>query len=74
MTTDTIGHEDLIETIDSSEFPSFSQPNMSIEIPTNLVRMCNNMSGTGSNGVRLVSFLYENVTELFPSSLPGDDR
>ena len=71
MTTNSVGHEDLIETIDSS---SFSQPNMSIEIPTDLVRLCSNMSGTGSNGVRLVSFLYANVTELLPSSLPGDYR
>ena len=71
MATNSVGHEDLIETIDSS---SFSQPNMSIEIPTDLVRMCSNMSGIESNGVRLVSFLYANVTELLPSSLPGDYR
>ena len=74
VTTSSVGHEDLIETIDSSEFPSFSQPKMSIEIPTDLVRMCSNMSGIESNCVRLVSFLYANVTELLPSSLPGDNR
>ena len=74
VATSSVGHKDLIETIDSSEFPSFSQPKMSIEIPTDLVRMCSNMSGTGSNGVRLVSFLYANVTGLLPSSLPGDNR
>ena len=74
VTTSSVSHEDLIETIDSSEFPSFSQPKMSIEIPTDLVRMCSNMSGIVSNCVRLVSFLYANVTELLPSSLPGDNR
>ena len=74
MTTSSVGHEDLIETIDSIEFPSFSQPKMSIEIPTSLVRMCSNMSGIVSNCVHLVSFLYANVTELLPSGLPGDNR
>ena len=74
MTTNSVGHEDLIETIDSSDFPSFSQPRMSIEIPTDLVRMFSNMSGMGLNGVRLVSFLYANVAGLFPSSLPGENR
>ena len=74
VTTSSVGHEDLIETIDSSDFPSFSQPKISIEIPTDLVRMCSNMSGIVSNCVRLVSFLYANVTELLPSSLPGDNR
>ena len=74
MTTNSVGHEDLIETIDSSDFPSFSQPRMSIEIPPDLVKMFTNMSGMGSDGVRLVSFLYANVIGLFPSSLPGEIR
>ena len=74
MTTENVGHEDLIMTIDSSEFPSFSQPRMSIEIPPDLVKMFTNMSGMRSNGVRLVSFLYANVIGLFPSSLLGENR
>ena len=65
--------EDLIMTIDSSEFPFFSQPRMFIEIPPDLVKMFSNMSGMGSNGVRLVSFLYANVTGLLPNSLPGEN-
>ena len=73
MTTDNVGHEDLIMTIDSSEFPSFSQPRMSIEIPPDLDKIFTNMSGIKSNGVRLVSFLYANVIGLFPSSLPGEN-
>ena len=71
---DSVGQEDLITTIDSSDFSSFSQLKMSIEIPPDLVRMFSNMSGMGSNGVQLGSFLYTNVAGLFPSaSLPGED-
>ena len=73
LTTDSVGQEDLITAIDSSDFPSFSQQRMSIEIPPDLVRMFINMSGMGSNGVRLVSFLYVNVTGLLSSSLPGEN-
>ena len=73
LTTDSVGQEDLITAISSSDFPSFSQPRMSIEIPPDLVRMFINMSSMGSNGVRLVSFLYTNVTGLFSSSLPGEN-
>ena len=73
LTTDFVGQENLITAIDSSDFPSFSQLRMSIEIPPDLVRTFINMSSMGSNGVRLVSFLYTNVTELFSSSLPGEN-
>ena len=73
LTTDNGSQEDLMTTIDSSDFPSLTQPRMSIEIPPDLVRMFSNMSGMGSNGVRLGSFLYVNVTGLFPSSLPGEN-
>ena len=66
LTTDSTDQKDLITVTDSSDFPSFSHPRMSIEIPTDLVKMFINMSGMGSNGVRLVSFLYANVTGLFP--------
>ena len=65
--------EDLIMTIDSSDLPSFSQPRMLIEIPPDLVKMFSSMSGMGSNGVRLVSFLYAHVTGLLPNSLPGEN-
>ena len=72
LTTDSIDQEDLITAIDSSDFLSLSQPRMSIAIPPALVRMFSNMSGMGSNGVRLGSFLYANVTGLFPGvSLQG---
>ena len=74
LTSDSIGQEDLITAIDSSDFPSFSEPRMSIEIPPDLVRMFINMSGMGSNGVRLGSFLYVNVTGLFSGGLPGENR
>ena len=72
LTSDSVGQEDLITAIDSSDFPSFSHAMMSIEIPPDLVGMFSNMSGMGSNGVRLGSFLYANVTGLFSSSLPGE--
>ena len=72
LTTYSVGQEDLISAIDSSDFPSFSQQRMSIQIPPDLVRIFSNMSGTGLNGVRLGSFLYVNVDGLFPNaSLPG---
>ena len=71
LTRDIVGQEDLMSTIDSSDFPSVSQPRMSIEIPPDLV---SNISVLGSNGVHLVSFLYVNVAGLFPSSLPGENR
>ena len=74
LSTESVGQEDLITVIDSLDYPSFSQPRMYIEIAPDLVRMFSNMSGMGSNGVRLVSFLYANVTELFSSSLPGENR
>ena len=75
LTTDNASQEDLMTAIDSSDYPSLThQPRMSIEIPPDLVRMFSNMSGMGSNGVRLGSFLYANVTGLFPSSLPGGNR
>ena len=71
----TTGQEDqLITTIDSSDFPSFSQPRMTMEVPSDLVGMFSNMSGLESNRVRLVSFMYANVTGLFPRSLQGDNR
>ena len=75
LTTDSVDQEDLITAIDSSDFPSFSQLRMSIEIPPDLVRMFSNTteSSMGSNGVRLGSFLYANVTGLFSSSLPGEN-
>ena len=73
LTTGSVGQEDLITAIDSSDFPSFSQLRMSIEIPPDLVRMFSNMSGMGSNGVRLGSFLYGNVTGLFSGGIPGEN-
>ena len=75
LTAEILNQEDLITAIDSSDFPSFSELRMSIAIPADLARMFLNMSGMESNGVRLVSFLYANVTGLFPNaSLQGDNR
>ena len=71
LTTDS---DDPVTAIDSSDFPSFSQTRMSIEIPQELVGMFSNTSGMSSNGVRLGSFLYGNVTGLFSGGLPGDNR
>ena len=73
LTIDSVGQEERITAIDSSDFPSLLQPRMSIEIPLDLVKMFISTSRMGSNGVRLVSFLYVNVTGLFSSSLPGEN-
>ena len=43
---------------------------MSIEIPSELVKKAANGS---SDVVRVVSFLYFNVMDFFPSGKPGDN-
>ena len=52
--------------IDSADFSSFSQSRMYIEIP---------ISGIiGSDDVRLVSFLYRDLTGLLPGSITRENR
>ena len=61
---------DYIVAIDSSDYSSWMQPRMLLEIPASLVRMFLDMK----SGVQLVSFLYADVTCLLPNSLPMENR
>ena len=61
----TISSEELLM---SKEFPK-----MSIQVPSELIRMF--ADSNGNDGVvRTVSYLYYNVEGLFPSGLPGDNE
>ena len=61
---------DYIVAIDSSDYSSWMQPRMLLEIPASLVRTFLDMK----SGVQLVSFLYADVTCLIPNSLPMENR
>ncbi len=45
---------------------------MTIEIPSEVVQLTDDKNG-GNGTVRVVSFLYYNVEDLFPSGRPGDN-
>ena len=62
--------------IDSSLILSPNQLRISIEIPFELIEMFLDMSDTGSNSVRLVSYLYALpiVADIFSNNLPGGNR
>ena len=62
--------EDYVTTIDSAKFGD-EFPNMSTEIPVELVDKFAPMNG---DGVRAVSFLYYGVENLFPSGYPGREN
>ena len=62
--------EGYITTISSDSF-SDSLPQMTIQIPAELVQLFANSSGRDDGGIRAVSSLYYNVESLFPSGRPG---
>jgi hypothetical protein len=62
--------EKLITTITSEGLVDDSVPRMSIDIPTELALLFKN----SLSNVRAASFLYHNVEDLFPSSLPGREN
>lgn len=67
--------DDLLKTIDSADFSSLVGSNFSrmfVEIPGELLLFGDDQML--SEGVRVQSFLYDNVGELFPGSLPGGDE
>ena len=64
--------ERQIMTINSEDFRNIAGkvPKMSIQIPLELVEAFADASGV----VRTVSFLYYNISGLFPGGFPGDNR
>ena len=65
---------DFIIAIDSAELPPNNFTRMSLKIPRELLRLLLGDSGVESGGagsVRLGSFVYNDMTGLFPGSLPG---
>ena len=67
VSTDT---EEYITAIDSTTFTS-EVPHMSLQIPSELIRMFAYSSGGDGGEVRVISALYYNVEDLFPSGRPG---
>ena len=61
---------DLLRTIDSNDFPMAGGSRMFLEIPRDLIRQLTT-SRRAVRSVRVGSFLYQNVNNLFPDSLPG---
>ena len=59
----TVNSENPVTTVNSSE-------KTSIQIPVELVEAFADASGV----VRTVSFLYYNISDLFPGGLPGENR
>ena len=66
VSTDVEGY---IPTIDSGDFNT-DLPRMSIQIPSELIKLFANSSGS----IRLISAIFYNVEELFPSGRPGDNE
>ena len=60
-----------IKTINSEDFYSDDVPQMSIQIPSELVGLFANSSGHDGGVIRVISALYYNVEDLFPSGRPG---
>ena len=54
--------------VDSAEFSAYQSPRMSIEFPNQLI---NEFLDSNGDEVTLGSFVYSNVTGLFPERLPG---
>lgn len=63
--------EEYITTINSRDFADDSIPKLLMEIPLGLVQAVLNSNEANSNIVRVVSFLFYNVEDIFPSGLPG---
>ena len=62
--------EGYITTISSDNFND-SLPQMEIQIPPELVQLFANSSGHDDGEIRVISALYYNVENLFPSGQPG---
>ena len=62
-----------INAINSDDFRD-DVPLMSIQIPSELIRLFAASSGRDGGLVRVISALYYNVTDLFPSGRPGINK
>ena len=65
--------EEYITTINSDDFIN-DAPHMSIQIPSELVQIFTNGSGRSEGAVRIISSLYYDVEDLFPSERPGTNE
>ena len=65
---------DYVTTINSSQFTNNTFPEMSLELPPEIIQHVSNKSGREDGRVRAVSFLYHNVENLFPSGRPGENE
>ena len=71
--TEVISDEDsqYITTIDSESFTSAQAfPDMSIQVPSDLLQPFTNQD----DAVRILSYIYNGVENLFSSGLPGTNR
>ena len=68
----TINSLNFEQTTDSDN-PNINRPQMTIQIPSELLRVLKETGLIVGEEVRAVSFLYFNVEDLFPSGL-SDDR
>ena len=59
-----------ITTINSEDFRG-DVPRMSIQIPSELVGLFAASSGRDGGEIRVISALYYNIEDLFPSGRPG---
>ena len=48
-------------------------PEMSLQIPAELIQKFSNAS-SARGGVRVISYLYNDVGHLFPSGKPGEEN
>lgn len=64
------GVESIIA-IDSREIGTADNSQLKLQIPTELSLQFVNMSGRSDGGIRIVSAIYNNVGQLFPSSRPN---
>ncbi len=62
--------KELVEGEGSFSSISSGTPQYSIEIPRQLLRQFRNISGQIVDELRVASFIFNNVTGLFPAELP----
>ena len=65
--------EGYITTVNSTTFTS-DLPHISIQIPPELIQLFANSSGGDGGEVRVISALFYNVEDLFPSGRPGSNK
>ena len=70
----TIDSVDFEATTDSNESDPMERPQMTIQIPSELLRVLKETGLIVGEEVRAVSFLYFNVEDLFPSGLSDEDN